>query len=140
MQNTLIDAGPLIALFDKDDQYHQKIELFIHDYKGHLVTTWPVITEVMYMLQFNVNAQIDFLQWLARKAIKIMPLSLDYIERFIELLKKYSDLPMDFADGSLIVVSELLNIKNIITIDSDYYVYRMKDKKYFNNLFKESLK
>jgi len=56
------------------------------------------------------------------------------MERLIELTKKYADLLIDLADGSLIVTSEILNTTNIVTIDSDYYVYRTKDRKPFNNL------
>lgn len=57
MRSTLIDAGPLIALFDRDDQFHNAIKEFLRIYKGYLLTTWPVITEVLHMLDFNVNAQ-----------------------------------------------------------------------------------
>lgn len=61
MRSTLIDAGPLIALFDRDDQFHNAIKEFLRIYKGYLLTTWPVITEVLHMLDFNVNAQINIL-------------------------------------------------------------------------------
>ncbi|MBA7589529.1 hypothetical protein ES708_31614 [subsurface metagenome] len=135
MQNTLIDAGPIIALFDRDDKNHEDIKSFLSKFKGHLITTWPVITEASHMLSFNTNVQIDFLTWIMRRAISIFPLALVHMERLIELTKKYADLPIDLADGSLIITSEILNTTNIITIDSDYYVYRTKDRKPFNNLF-----
>jgi len=135
MQNTLIDAGPIIALFDRDDKNHEDIKSFLSKFKGHLITTWPVITEASHMLSFNTNVQIDFLTWIMRRAISIFPLVLVHMERLIELTKKYADLPIDLADGSLIITSEILNTINIITIDSDYYVYRTKDRKPFNNLF-----
>ncbi len=135
MQNTLIDAGPIIALFDKDDKNHEDIKSFLSKFKGHLITTWPVITEAYHMLSFNTNVQIDFLTWIIRRAISIFPLALDHMDRLIDLAQKYADLPIDLADGSLIIASEILNATNIVTIDSDYYVYRTKDKKPFNNLF-----
>ena len=47
MQNTLIDAGPIIALFNKNDKYYKKITEFLKKYRGELISTWPVITEVM---------------------------------------------------------------------------------------------
>lgn len=64
LNDVLIDAGPLIALFDKDDNYHEKIKEFIKnkDYKFH--TTTAVITEVLHMLDFSVKVQIDFLEWI----------------------------------------------------------------------------
>ena len=134
MLSTLIDAGPLIALFDKDDKFHAIVKTFLQKYAGQLVTTWPVITETMHMLDFNVHVQIDFLKWLYREAIHIIHLEHEHVGRLIELAEKYSDLPMDVADGSLLVVAELLGIQEIITIDSDFYVYRTQDRRSLTNV------
>lgn len=139
MKSTLIDAGPLIALFDKDDTFHSIVKSFLKHYDGKLLTSWPVITEVTHMLSFNIRVQIDFLEWLNRSALHIVNLESTHLNRIIELSKKYSDVPMDLADSTLIVIAEMLNIKTIITIDSDYYVYRTKSKKYLNNLLEKHL-
>ena len=134
MKNTLVDAGPLIALFNKNDHYHNKIMLFLKDYKGILTSTWPVLTEVSHMLDFSTQSQIDFLTWVNLGGIYIEDLDREDITRIIELTKKYSDIPMDLADASLIVTAEKENIKEIITIDSDYYIYRTIDKEMLKNV------
>ena len=46
MQNILIDTGPIIAIFNKNDKYHEKIKNFLKNYQGKLTSTWPVVTEV----------------------------------------------------------------------------------------------
>jgi hypothetical protein len=135
MKNTLIDAGPLIALFNKNDRYHNKIKLFLKDYRGILTSTWPVLTEVSHMLDFNTQTQIDFLTWVNLGGINIEDIEKEDIARMIELSKKYSDIPMDLADASLIVTAEKINIKEIITIDSDYYIYRTINKEMLKNVF-----
>lgn len=140
MKNIIVDAGPLIALFDKDDKYHNSVIKFLKTFDGQLVTSWPVITEVTHLLSFNVNVQIDFLEWLKREAVAIINLENIHLERIIQLSKKYSDVPMDLADSSLIVIAELTNITDIITIDSDYYIYRTKNKKSLNNILLPFLK
>jgi predicted nucleic acid-binding protein len=132
--NTLIDAGPLIALFDKDDQFHVKVKEFLKTFHGHLITTWPVLTEVTHLLDFNVNVQVDFLKWVQREAVKIVNLDNIHLVRIIELTEKYSDVPMDLADASLMVLAEKEKIKNIITIDSDYHIYRTNKKLKLTNL------
>jgi hypothetical protein len=137
MKKCLIDAGPLIALFDKDDKHHVHVKEFLKEFKGRLYTTWPVITEVLHMLDFNVNTQIDFLKWLRRGAVVIRQFNINDISRIIELSEKYSDVPMDFADASLIVISELEDIKEIISIDSDFYVYRNIRNEYLKNVFEQ---
>jgi len=134
MKNIIVDAGPLIALFDKDDKYHNQVLNFLKEFNGNLITTWPVITEVTHLLSFNVNVQINFLIWLKREAIKIINIDSDHLDRIIQLTKKYSNVPMDLADSSLVVISELTGIKDIATIDSDYYIYRTKSKKALNNV------
>ena len=134
MKNTLVDAGPLIALFDQDDKYHNSVIKFLKQFNGNLITTWPVITEVTHLFSFNVNVQIDFLEWLKREAVSIINLENDHLDRIIQLSKKYSDVPMDFADSSLIVIAELTGITDILSIDTDYYIYRTKSKKALNNL------
>lgn len=136
MISTLIDAGPLIALFNKNDKYHNKIKEFIKKYNGKLISTWPVITEVSHMLDFNIQTQIDFLTWIQLEAITIENIDNNDLLRIIELSKKYSDVPMDLADASLVVLSEKLKVKEIITIDSDYYIYRTINKEMIENIFK----
>jgi len=140
VKNIIVDAGPLIALFDKDDKYHNSVLKFLKTFDGQLITSWPVITEVTHLLSFNVNVQIDFLEWLKREAVTIVNLENIHLERIIQLSKKYSDVPMDLADSSLIVIAELTNITDIITIDSDYYIYKTKNKKLLNNLLLPFLK
>ncbi len=135
MRNTLIDAGPIIALFNKNDKYHEKIKNFLKNYDGKLTSTWPVVTEVSHMLDFNVQTQIDFLTWIQLGGVSIVNVEKDDIGRIIELSEKYSDLPMDLADASLVILSEKLKIKQIITIDSDYYIYRTIKKEMIENIF-----
>lgn len=135
MKRCLIDAGPLIALFDKDDKFHISIKDFLKKYEGRLYTTWPVITEVLHMLDFSVDTQRNFLKWVNLGAIEVIQINVDDILRIIDLSKKYSDVSMDFADASLIIISELKNIKEIISIDSGFYIYRNIRNEYVKNIF-----
>lgn len=134
MKNILIDAGPIIALFNKNDKYHHKVLSYLKGYIGRLFCTWPVITEVSHMLRFSLEAQIDFLKWVRAGALEISPIELADIERIIQLADKYSNVPMDLADASLIVIAEKLKIQEILTIDSDYYIYRTAHKEMLSNV------
>jgi predicted nucleic acid-binding protein len=44
------------------------------------------------------------------------------------LMEKYADIPMDFADASIVAAAESLNLDTVFTIDSDFYVYRLHDR------------
>jgi len=135
MRSTLIDAGPIIALFSKRDKYHSKALKFLRQYNGQLWSTWPVVTEVSHMLDFNAQAQQNFLLWIQRGALKLIDLDKTHITRIIELTKKFDDVPMDLADASLIVASEKIACMEIISIDSDFYIYRDIRNNYLKNIF-----
>jgi predicted nucleic acid-binding protein len=136
MLNTiLVDAGPLIALFDKDDKYHKKIKTFIMGKQFKFITTLAVITEVSHMLDFNIMVQISFFEWIMNKGIILFEIRQQDIPRIVELTKKYSDRPMDFADATLIIAAEKTGIKTIMSIDKDFEIYRLPGKVKMKNIF-----
>jgi predicted nucleic acid-binding protein len=135
MQSTLVDAGPLIALFDNSDQYHKRAVSFLKANNESFITTWPVIAEVSHMLDFSTKTQINFLKWINRGGLQIFELEFYHLIRIIELSEKFNDVPMDLADASLIVTSEAKGISKIASVDSDFYVYRDIRNKYLRNVF-----
>ena len=136
MTKTLIDSGPLIALFDRSDKYHQICLEFIKVFKGELITSWSVITEVSHMLDFNIQVQIDFLKWNELGGVNIYDISQSDISSIRVMMEKYSDIPMDLADATLMYIANKENIKNIVSIDSDFDIYRTLKKQNLNNLLR----
>lgn len=134
MRSILIDAGPLIALFDKDDKYHKIVLDALAHVRAVLVTTWPVITETCHMLDFSIDAQLDFLKWASQGGLHIHDLGGADLDRIIALTRKYSDRPMDLADASLIVTAEILDLRQIFSIDRDFDIYRRADMKPLENI------
>ncbi|MBI5554307.1 MAG: PIN domain-containing protein [Elusimicrobia bacterium] len=143
MENiAIVDAGPLIALFDKSDKYYQKAKRRLEEYRqndqGKLITAWPIVTEVSYILKERVHfqAQIDLLEWIILGGLEIFDLKKELLPRVIELQIKYSNLPMDFADATLIIIAEELNINKVFSIDKDFAIYRVSGRKHLENLMK----
>ncbi len=136
MLKTIIDSGPLIALFDGSDKYHNDVLNFMKVYKGKLITSWAVITEVSHMLDFNLQVQIDFLKWCEVGGIEVYNITQDEISNIRVMMEKYIDIPMDLADGTLMYIANKQNIKNIVSIDSDFDIYRTLKKQSLNNLLK----
>ena len=136
MLNTvLIDTGPLIALFDRDDKYHTSILEFIKNTNYRFISTPAVLTETMYMLDFNVAVQLSFLEWIMKEGVIIHEIKQSNIKRVIDLTRKYSDRPMDFADATLVIAAEERGIQQIISIDSDFDIYRLYNKMKIENIF-----
>jgi len=130
----VVDAGPLIALFDRDDRHHRRAVEFVRDRRARLITNLPVLTEATFLLRFSVEAQRDLLWW-AHKSLEIDQGTSADLPRIITLLEKYRDMPADFADASLVALAERLNVSRIASVDSDFTIYRLSDKRRFENVF-----
>ncbi len=89
------------------------------------------------MLDFSVKVQIDFLEWIMLGGILLYEIKQTDLGKIIELTKKYSDRPMDFADATLVLAAEQSGIKKIISIDSDFDVYRLPGKVRIENIFRD---
>ena len=131
----VIDTGPCVALFDNSDAHHNEALKFIQSFRGEMITSRTVVTEVMFLLEFRLGAQQGFLNWLELGQVSLVEPE-DY-QRVSELMAKYSDLPMDFADGVLVALCEQLEIKHIATLDSDFSIYRYKGRGNFINVMSQ---
>ncbi|HEY6897789.1 MAG TPA: VapC toxin family PIN domain ribonuclease [Rhodocyclaceae bacterium] len=129
----LVDAGPLIALFDSTDKLHQDMTAFFRGFVGRMHTTWPVVTEVCHFL--SVRQQRAFLAWLRRGGAHLDEIDAAGLDAFDIMLEKYADQPMDLADASLVWLGAKLKLSDIITIDrNDFSIYRTPGGKPFRNL------
>ena len=135
LNSILIDAGPLIALFDAGDNHHKKVQDFLKGNKYRFISTLAVLTEVSYMLNFSVNAQRDFYEWVLYKGVIISDINQNDMPRLVELTDKYADLPMDFADGTLIITAEKTGIREIISLDKDFDIYRLPGREKIHNVY-----
>lgn len=70
-------------------------------------------------------------QFVDRKALQLHDASEVECQRIKALMEKYQDVPMDFADASLVAAAESYNLKRIFTLNRDFYVYRLHDKDAF---------
>jgi len=128
----LIDTGPIVALLDRDDRHHDLCVEILKDIREPFVTTWPVLTECFYLLNFSWEVQDSLWLFIERGGIEIYSLERDLIIRCRELMKQYHDLPMDLADATLVAVADILEVPKIFTLDhKDFSIYRFKQKRRF---------
>jgi len=137
---TLIDTGPLVALIDKADPTHQRCAAIFQLFSAAPVTTWPCLTEAFYLIGrlCGWHGQQRLLALLARMAVRIQAPNEDGISRIGELMEQYKDTPMDFADASLVVLSEITGMKHIFTLDDDFYFYKINGRDTFDVLKPDS--
>jgi len=94
-----------------------------------------MLTEVTHLLDFSVQAQIDFLNWVQAGGVQLHPIERVDLVRICQLTRKYADLPMNFADATLMRIAEKEQISQVISIDRDFYIYRKQDRLPLENLF-----
>jgi uncharacterized protein len=122
----IVDAGPLVALVDSDDQHHAACVAALKGVQEPLATIWPAITEAMYLLSDLPRAQEAVWEMLTLGTVQLLPLELADIARIRQLMRKYGDRPMDLADAALLRVAERENIRKVFTVDrKDFAVYRL---------------
>lgn len=130
-----IDTGPIVALFDKNDDKHSLCLNIFKKIQEPLITTWPVLTEVFYLLSFSSNVQDDLWEFIERGVVSIYAIDKDLMKTCRRLMKKYHDLPMDLADAALVAVAEAENISTIFTLDhKDFRIYKKEQGKHFRLL------
>ena len=128
----LIDAGPLVALVDGDDQHHAASIQTLKTIREPLATVWPAISEAMYLLSDLPRAQEVIWDVLSSERIRLISIGLHDVPRMRELMAKYSSLPMDFADAALVRVAERDGIRKIFTVDkTDFKIYRLHGRRPF---------
>jgi len=87
------------------------------------------------MLDFSIKAQRDFYEWVMCKGVIISDINQNDMYRIVELTGKYADLPMDFADATLVVTSEKTGFREIISLDRDFDIYRLPGKERIHNVY-----
>lgn len=127
---TLTDTGPLVALINRNDPNHARSRDAVRMLPaGSLITTWPCLTEAMYLLYRAAGhaGQAELWHWRSAGRLVLHDLTSEQIDRMAALMSKYQDRPMDLADASLVVAAERLGAQKLFTLDSDFRVYRLLD-------------
>ena len=134
----LADTGFFIAIASPKDRYHSSGIDALETIDEPIITTYPVITETCYLLLREVgsSAPPKFLRnFTQSEDLIIFDLSINHLQRAAELMATYADIPMDFADASLVVLAEHLGHGRILTSDRrDFSVYRWQNNRPFINL------
>lgn len=125
---TLCDTGPLITLIDRDDPHHQRCVAALERLPADpLLTTWPCLTEAMYLLgrAGGLPAQDALWSYLNDELLILHVPETPEWRRMRVLMNQYGDTPMDLADASLVAAAEDMGLRKIFTVDGHFRAYRI---------------
>jgi len=117
----LFDTGPLYALADADDAWHQRMLDFMEKRDETVLVPVTVLPEVTYLLRSRLGDRVErsFVGSLAARQMAIEPLQQADVERCETLLERYRDL--GFVDCTVIAMAERLRLSAIVTTDRRHF-------------------
>lgn len=131
----LLDTGALVSLLDRGQERHLEFRRFYAEWTAPVVSSEAVLTEATHLLsrvRGGRQACIDF--FLSGGAV-LVPSSASSLRRCRDLVERYADLPMDYADATLVVLAEELDTNLVLTTDRrDFAVYRLYARRRFQIL------
>jgi predicted nucleic acid-binding protein len=139
-QPVLIDSGPLLALFNATDHWHQPVRQWLQANPAvRLISTWPVLTEVCALLARRIHngAALDLLRWVQRGAVEIDRPEDSSVAEVLAISQRFASLPFDLADASVAEAAQRRRIRRVLSIDADFDIYRDKAGKPLVNLLRQ---
>jgi predicted nucleic acid-binding protein len=127
-----IDTGPILALINRRDQFHQSCVEAVSTLPFPMYTVWPVVVEAYYLIQRYGGPTDVVMHWLQAGHVRILDLRATEIRRIRYLARKYADLPIDLADAALVAACEKNRIRRLFTTDRrDFLIYRPSHIEHF---------
>ena len=128
----ILDTGPLVAILDRDEREHRRCVDFYGRWSGEVVTTEAVVTEATHLLSGHSRGIATCIEFVRRGGALVVAGGLDRLERTLELVTKYGDVPMDYADATLVALAEELETPDVFTLDlRGFRAYRWNGRRTF---------
>ena len=124
MTRVVVDTGPLAALLNRRDRHHAWIRQVLDTVEPPIFTCEAVVSEACFLLGRLAGGQAALMELLANDVVRIDFRLHAEIDSVRGLMRKFATVPMSLADACLVRMSELDAQTTIITMDSDFRVYR----------------
>ena len=133
MKTWLVDTGPVVAYLDAEDPAHADVAGCWDSFRGQLVTTSAVIIEAMHFVTASPSGARYLADLVAASGMEVYDLSRPpELFEAVTLMEKYSDTPMDYADATLVLLAEALEVHEVLTLDRrGFSTYRARKRRAF---------
>ena len=129
--HVIMDTGPWVAFIDRSEARHKECVGWLRQFNGSIFSSEAVLTEVLYLLNFSYRSQSAAIDFVLKGAVSLVPLSLESLKKTEKLMEKHKDIPMDYADATLVSLADDLSIHHIISFDKHFNIYRPSSKQPF---------
>lgn len=125
----LLDTGPWVALLARDDQHHEWAKAQFAKTAGPLLTCEAVVAETCFLLARHGFDPGKALELVERGVVRVGMTLPEEISAVRRLFARYGNVPASLADACLIRLSELYEPSCVLTLDSDFHIYRRLGRK-----------
>jgi predicted nucleic acid-binding protein len=131
----LADTGAILAILDRDDRWHGVCVDALQQLRAPLLTSEAVLTELFHIFAETPHETQSAWTFIRSGALTLATITDDELPRLHELMTRYADRPMDFADATLVWLARRESISTIFTVDhADFSTYRIEGKRRFRIL------
>lgn len=118
MKRLLLDTGPLVAYLDARDSCHEEAAAGLDNFTGELHTTGAVITEAMHLVIAARDGPALLAEFVTASRARVHDFAQPAeLRAAATLMMKYSDTPMDYADATLVLLAERIDVLDVLTLD-----------------------
>ena len=128
-RNVVVDTGPLVALLSAGDAWHEWTLEHFSQLEPPLLTCEPVLGEAAFIVKRTGGNPSAVLALLDKGVLRIVFSMQDQAGHLRALMDRYSKVPMSVADACLVRMSELINDSVVMTVDSDFRIYKKSNRK-----------
>ena len=121
----LIDTGPLVAFINRKDRFHDWSDALLTSLSYPLLTCESVITESCFLLSGIHGGESAVMTMVGNGYLKIAFSLINYANDIDALMTQYRSVPMSLADACLVKMAELNRNSTVVTMDSDFEIYRI---------------
>lgn len=116
-----LDSSGIIALFRRRDEHHASARNALQDESGPLVVPAGILGEVTYMLErWAGPREVDAFLGSLQEGSMLLDCGERDLPRVRELIARYADLPLGFADAAVVACAERRGGR-ILTYDQRHF-------------------
>lgn len=115
--NVLVDTGPLVAILDRSDQHHALCTEALRLMQPPLLTTWPVLTEVAWLIRDQPNGLRRLYAGAQAGFFRVVSLSESALAEIAGIQQRFPTLHLQLADMTLLLLAEREKWNTIFTLD-----------------------
>ena len=125
----------MVALLDRDDGWHKPCVEAFQSLPLPLLTSEAVLTELFHMVGDQWHEVEAAWRFVGSGAVIVASLADAETPALRALMTRYRDLPMDFADATLVHLARRESVSTVLTVDQrDFGVYRIDGRRRFRVL------